>query len=335
MAQSSSVAREPSMEEILASIRKIIEDNDSGRPAGDPRTASDLDGPRGAEDGSFGLIEEEDERPLAIRPDNINRQPDLEQFEERWEPASSPEPRESREMGRGQDPEKGGIALDVSSIGWRPDALAADALSQREPQPGQANTARRPESRPEPVRPAPVRPDAKQAAAGVTPRPSSPPADAARMRPTATPELRPTIHDRPMPTAIAPAARPQAGRPATPSGAPAAGAETPVAPREPAPVPAAAAAPNAQQTAPGSAVATGPASNTAGRLVSAATISKVSAAFDDLNHAVEVETRRTFDEIAEEILRPMLQDWLDDNLPRLVERLVREEIQRVARGIRS
>ncbi|MBZ9917266.1 DUF2497 domain-containing protein, partial [Mesorhizobium sp. BR1-1-7] len=29
---------------------------------------------------------------------------------------------------------------------------------------------------------------------------------------------------------------------------------------------------------------------------------------------------------------PMLQDWLDNNLPTLVERLVREEIERVARG---
>jgi uncharacterized protein len=28
----------------------------------------------------------------------------------------------------------------------------------------------------------------------------------------------------------------------------------------------------------------------------------------------------------------MLQDWLDNNLPTLVERLVREEIERVARG---
>jgi hypothetical protein len=32
MAQSSSVAREPSMEEILASIRRIIEESDTGRP---------------------------------------------------------------------------------------------------------------------------------------------------------------------------------------------------------------------------------------------------------------------------------------------------------------
>jgi cell pole-organizing protein PopZ len=34
------------------------------------------------------------------------------------------------------------------------------------------------------------------------------------------------------------------------------------------------------------------------------------------------------------MLRPMLSDWLDDNLPKLVERLVREEIERVARGPR-
>ena len=31
MAQASSAQREPSMEEILASIRRIIEDNDAGR----------------------------------------------------------------------------------------------------------------------------------------------------------------------------------------------------------------------------------------------------------------------------------------------------------------
>jgi hypothetical protein len=32
------------------------------------------------------------------------------------------------------------------------------------------------------------------------------------------------------------------------------------------------------------------------------------------------------------MLRPMLKSWLDDNLPGLVERLVRTEIERVARG---
>jgi cell pole-organizing protein PopZ len=33
-----------------------------------------------------------------------------------------------------------------------------------------------------------------------------------------------------------------------------------------------------------------------------------------------------------DMLRPMVKTWLDDNLPAMVERLVREEIQRVARG---
>ena len=35
-----------------------------------------------------------------------------------------------------------------------------------------------------------------------------------------------------------------------------------------------------------------------------------------------------------EILRPMIKTWLDEHLPGLVERLVRAEIQRVARGVR-
>jgi uncharacterized protein len=39
----------------------------------------------------------------------------------------------------------------------------------------------------------------------------------------------------------------------------------------------------------------------------------------------------TLDEITRECLRPLLKAWLDDNLPGLVERLVREEIERVAR----
>lgn len=60
----------------------------------------------------------------------------------------------------------------------------------------------------------------------------------------------------------------------------------------------------------------------------------VARSFGALAAAVDVSLSRPVDEIAEEMLRPMLQDWLDDNLPTLVERLVREEIERVARGPR-
>nr|WP_245581923.1 DUF2497 domain-containing protein [Phyllobacterium phragmitis] len=69
-----------------------------------------------------------------------------------------------------------------------------------------------------------------------------------------------------------------------------------------------------------------------GPIISQATGRQVAAAFEDLSAAMRAEQRRSFDEVAEEILRPMLQDWLDNNLPGLVERLVREEIERVVRA---
>ncbi|RDL51893.1 hypothetical protein BLJAPNOD_03040 [Ensifer sp. M14] len=69
-------------------------------------------------------------------------------------------------------------------------------------------------------------------------------------------------------------------------------------------------------------------------IISAEVGRQVAQSFDNLAQAVDLSTRRSFDEIAEEMLRPMLQEWLDDNLPTLVERLVREEIERVARGPR-
>ena len=38
--------------------------------------------------------------------------------------------------------------------------------------------------------------------------------------------------------------------------------------------------------------------------------------------------------LAREMIRPLLKSWLDDNLPGMVERMVRAEIERVARGSR-
>ena len=45
-----------------------------------------------------------------------------------------------------------------------------------------------------------------------------------------------------------------------------------------------------------------------------------------------VQNARTLEDLVREMLRPMLKTWLDDNLPGMVERLVRAEIERVARG---
>ena len=71
-----------------------------------------------------------------------------------------------------------------------------------------------------------------------------------------------------------------------------------------------------------------------GQLVSLQTGEKVAASFSELDAAIAAGQQRSFDEIAEEMLGPMLTQWLDDNLPTLVERLVREEIERVSRGNR-
>jgi uncharacterized protein len=58
----------------------------------------------------------------------------------------------------------------------------------------------------------------------------------------------------------------------------------------------------------------------------------VSSAFNQLATTMLSGSARTVDELVEDLLRPMLRSWLDMNLPSLVERLVREEIERVSRG---
>src|SRR5271155_1516494 len=69
-----------------------------------------------------------------------------------------------------------------------------------------------------------------------------------------------------------------------------------------------------------------------GRLISGATSAAVDSAFSALAQTVLVQNARTLEDLVREMLRPMLKSWLDDNLPGLVERLVRAEIERVARG---
>jgi uncharacterized protein len=68
------------------------------------------------------------------------------------------------------------------------------------------------------------------------------------------------------------------------------------------------------------------------RLLSTATSAAVDSAFNTLAQTVFVQNARTLEDLVREMLRPMLKSWLDDNLPGMVERLVRAEIERVARG---
>ncbi len=67
-------------------------------------------------------------------------------------------------------------------------------------------------------------------------------------------------------------------------------------------------------------------------LMSRATSDVVNSAFNSLAQTVLVQNARTLEDLVREMLRPMLKSWLDDNLPGLVERLVRAEIDRVSRG---
>jgi len=67
-------------------------------------------------------------------------------------------------------------------------------------------------------------------------------------------------------------------------------------------------------------------------LISNETIAAVDSAFNSLAHTVIGQNARTLEDLVREMLRPMLKSWLDDNLPGLVERIVRAEIERVSRG---
>ncbi len=41
---------------------------------------------------------------------------------------------------------------------------------------------------------------------------------------------------------------------------------------------------------------------------------------------------RTLEDVVRELLRPLLKAWLDENLPRIVEAKVAEEVERIARS---
>jgi cell pole-organizing protein PopZ len=72
-------------------------------------------------------------------------------------------------------------------------------------------------------------------------------------------------------------------------------------------------------------------------LVSQATEMATGAAFGDLSKALTSGREVTFmgrgdatiEQLVIELLRPMLKEWLDQNLPSLVEELVRNEIKRI------
>jgi len=67
------------------------------------------------------------------------------------------------------------------------------------------------------------------------------------------------------------------------------------------------------------------------RLLSPPTDATAAGALSPLASTLQANNSRTVEQMTEEMLRPMLKNWLDENLPPLVERLVREEIESVSR----
>ena len=110
---------------------------------------------------------------------------------------------------------------------------------------------------------------------------------------------------------------------------------------EPAPSPADAPSPPAapvQAVAPEPAVAPGPAATIDERLVSDWASTAAGAAFARLASAPRPEREiapgaagRALEDVVRDLLRPVLQTWLDEHLPEIVERLVRAEIARAGK----
>lgn len=70
-----------------------------------------------------------------------------------------------------------------------------------------------------------------------------------------------------------------------------------------------------------------------GGLVSPPAAAAAAAAFGRLSGNMAMPAPgRTLEDVVRELLRPLLQQWLDENLPGIVQRAVDAEVSRIARG---
>ncbi|OWV73640.1 hypothetical protein ATY76_30345 [Rhizobium sp. R339] len=286
-----SVAREPSMEEILASIRQIIESNEPGAGKAISASLPPVYGADEEDNGSEIHLTVDDTYAGVEFPEPVAR--------------SSSDPRfvAANSAGTAPEPEVPARAMSLADVAARVRAASERSAAQA----GQAlreipSAFRQPEPQPA-VMPEPPR------AAAPQPQPAEPV----------------------FPAAVEPVQHAPIPQPAEPMFA-----EAPrVAVAEPAP--AVEMAPPALEPAAQSSTdrfLPSVMDEVQPTLLSEDAGLQISRSFEELAAAIDGAERRSLDEIAEDMLRPMLREWLDDNLPTLVERLVREEIERVARGPR-
>lgn len=74
-------------------------------------------------------------------------------------------------------------------------------------------------------------------------------------------------------------------------------------------------------------------SDMAERLLEPTTDAAVKHTFAKLSGLSLAGSGQTIDALLRDLLRPMLKEWLDDNLPAIVERMVEKEIARISRGV--
>ncbi len=69
-------------------------------------------------------------------------------------------------------------------------------------------------------------------------------------------------------------------------------------------------------------------------LLSGSSLDRAGSAFSQLDRGMAISggsDGRTIEDMIREMLKPMLKNWLEDHLPEMVERVVRDEVERAAR----
>lgn len=380
------VVREPSMEEILASIRRIIESNEpiSGSTLSHPASAGSADQHQPTDEYEAGSDEAGGDEPghdvaandpgVPLRNDqNVDPSLSLRDAPLRESIGFTPlnperaakqdhetnhqgrEINQDREAGRDQraNPAQPGENRSLSLADVAARVRAASSRQQETLRQSGGSAEGQPEGQRERQQEVPQSHEVArsqetgaQRAGAASPEPASvaasapiaapaPSESAASVSASSIPAT-PMRQEPSQPVDTPPVNPRSASVTSSPASAPASGrqepifAEVPVSQQTPVQQPAAALQPPAAAPTGDLPVKADQAAN----LLSADAGAQVAKSFGELAAVLDGIEHRSVEEMAGEMLRPMLQEWLDDNLPTLVERLVREEIERVARGQR-
>lgn len=245
---------EPSMEEILASIRRIIADDEAKPPPAEAAKPAPAPAPKPQPMADIPPSKVAPAKPAAEKPAPPPAA----------KPAPPPPPAPAADAGPNSQDDIDALLAGLDTATAAPEIRAPEP--EPEPEPDVLELTDEMAMEPEPT-PAPPPPSFRK----VEPRDDLEFAEAPPPRPTPAPSYAPVDFDAP-----------------------------PLPPQQP--------------------------------ILAQSTVSAVESAFNSLAHTVLSSNARTLEDLVKEMIRPMLKSWLDDNLPGLVERIVKAEIERVSRG---